>query len=99
MVNDKPVSAVSVNLAGLGKTYAGGGLVEEYFPFIFDGTNIFIGLGIGATIPVGEGVLIEVEFEEKGVGEGFCLVGGFNGFGGPEGSLDFVAIPPCYWWE
>jgi hypothetical protein len=99
MVNDKPVSAISVNLALLGKTYVGGGLAEEYLPFLFEGTTLFIGLGIGATIPVGEGVLLNVEFTPKKLGDTFCLIGDYNNFAGPDGGLEYQAIPPCYTWE
>ena len=98
MVNDEPVSALSLNFGGIGLTYAGGGLVGEHFPMNFTGTSLFIGLGMGAAIPPGEGVLINVEFEEKQTGSGLCLVGDYNGFGGPDGPLDFIVVPPCYWW-
>ena len=99
MTNDVPVQAVGLNLSAWGFIDAGGGLVEEYLPAVFKGVNIFMALGFGSSIPVGEGVLVIIEFEEKQTGNSICVQGDGYSFAGANGVLEYITIPPCFSWE
>ena len=97
MENDVPISGVQLNTNALELTWVGGGLIEEHGFILMWGT-IVTAFGFGSSIPAGEGVLIELEFEEKTLGSGICLVGDTNVFSGPDGGVEYQVIPPCYFW-
>ena len=97
MENSVPISGFQLNTSALDLTGVGGGLMEEH-EFALFWNNVVIAFGFGSSIPAGEGVLVELEFEEMAPISGICLVGDTNVFSSPDGKVAYQMIPPCYFW-